>query len=1259
MEDSTKQQTSIREVEESLMKKMKESNAKLEQTIAQLRDMFAALANQQLRDRSNHADDHSTDSSFSTRLTKVDFPKFIGENVKGWLYKCDQFFSLDNTSPTVKVKLAAIHLEGKTLQWHHALIKSRLTMEPMNWEDYAKAIADRFGPALDDPMSELMSLKQTGSVMDYMDQFENILTRVDLTEEYKTQMHVRMFLPITVQHAANLAKLFESTQNYKHSKYSHNKNGFSKPSAYGQSQLRPATPSMALPSKQNLVNPSVPLPSKSQNMPILDKPPKVYTAAEMTERRARGLCMFCDEPFTPGHQLKHKKAHLYECSGDEAISPCISVNAITGNSHFQTMRITGYYNKRPLQILIDSGSTHNFVDEQVVKKLGCKVEAIKPMAVSVADGNKVFVIAICKKFSWQIQSTTFTIDCMMSTLGPIVWDFQQQKMEFKVEGKKHALRGATANKLKHADGKQLSKSLLQGGQLALLQLCPPGDNSDMLLNKYASLFDELVELPPYREGFDHRIPMEPEALPVNKRPYRYPSLQKTIIEKLVNEMLDKGIIQASVNPYASPLCIDYRELNSKTVKDKFSIPLLDDLLDELGGASLFTKLDLRSGYHQLCMHKNDVYKTTFKTHDGHYEFLHLELVFQRLHTNSLYIKKSKCSFAASQVEYLSHFISAKGVSIDPSKVVVVRNWPSPTILKQLRGFLGLSRYYRRFVQHYRLIAKPLTDLLKRDQFVWSVEAQQAFYKLKEALCFAPVLALLDFNKPFVIETDASGVGIGAVLMQDHHPIAYISRTLSPLHQRKSVYERELMAILFAIQKWSTYLRNRHFIIKIDQKKNKVADALSRLPNSELLLMALDTIDTDLYSKLQQAWANDPLRRNGKLVVGDFPALKQLFLQWMHDSPLGGHSGRDATLKRLKSLFYWKGMNRDVQQYIRVCQTCQTCKYDASAYPGFLQPLPILATVWSSISMDFIEGLPSFWKDVIFVGVDRLSKATHFMALRHPYTALQVAQVYLNEVFKLHGLLDSIVSDCDPVFLSDFWNELFKFQSVDLLRSSAYYPQTDGQTEVVNRCLNWLPLAEWWYNTIFHSSAQATPYEIVYGQPPPLYLQQREATLKTLKFHLQRAQNRMLQLANKNRSEREFQIGDLVFLKLQPYRQATVAGQPYHKLRPKYYGPYKILDRIGAVAYKFELPVGAQIHNIFHVSQLKCCCVSSPIASDVPLFMVDPTVPKIPKAILDRQLVKCGNVVATKVLVRWRNLPPEEATWEFYYDLCQKYPNFDL
>nr|DAD29291.1 TPA_asm: hypothetical protein HUJ06_030759 [Nelumbo nucifera] len=165
-----------------------------------------------------------SDSSFSTRLTKVDFPKFNGGHVKDWIYKCDQFFSLDNTSSAAKVKLAAIHLEGKALQWHHALMKSRLTNYPMNWEDYAKAITSRFGPAFDDPMSELMSLKQSGSVVEYMEQFENILTRVELTEEYKvscfitgleyeTQMHVRMYVYIFCIDLTQYKRLYNSSSN--------------------------------------------------------------------------------------------------------------------------------------------------------------------------------------------------------------------------------------------------------------------------------------------------------------------------------------------------------------------------------------------------------------------------------------------------------------------------------------------------------------------------------------------------------------------------------------------------------------------------------------------------------------------------------------------------------------------------------------------------------------------------------------------------------------------------------------------------------------------------------------------------------------------------------------------------------------------------------------------------------------------------------------------------------------------------------------
>lgn len=198
--------------------------------------------------------------------------------------------------------------------------------------------------------------------------------------------------------------------------------------------------------------------------------------------------------------------------------------------------------------------------------------------------------------------------------------------------------------------------------------------------------------------------------------------------------------------------------------------------------------------------------------------------------------------------------------------------------------------------------------------------------------------------------------------------------------------------------------------------------------------------------------------------------------------------------------------------------------------------------------------------------------------------------------------------------------------------------------------------------------------MVYGQPPPIHLlylpgeasnatvertlTAREAVIQLLQFHLLRAQNRMAQQADKHRSDRNFSIGDFVYLKLQPYRQFSVRNQSFHKLLPKFYGPFKVLDRVGAVAYQLELPVGSEIHNVFHVSQLKFCRDphSNPIQ---PLPQHSYTVPvkREPEAILDRKMVKRGRLAATKVLVKWQNLPPEQATWEFYYDLLKQFPNF--
>ena len=254
--------------------------------------------------------------------------------------------------------------------------------------------------------------------------------------------------------------------------------------------------------------------------------------------------------------------------------------------------------------------------------------------------------------------------------------------------------------------------------------------------------------------------------------------------------------------------------------------------------------------------------------------------------------------------------------------------------------------------------------------------------------------------------------------------------------------------------------------------------------------------------------------------------------------------------------------------MRECPTCQKYKADLSTPGGLLQPLPVPGAIWVDVSLDFTEGLArSRGKDTILVVVDRLSKYAHFLPLSHPYTAVTVAQLYFDHVFKLHGMPKTLVSDRDKIFVSHFWQELFRLQHTSLHLSTTYHPQSDGKTEVVNRCLEgylrcmigeaphewslWVPLAEWWYNTNWHSTIGLTPYEVVYGQAPSLHtpyiagdskveavdrsLKAREECIEMHKFHLNGAQQRTKMQADRHRSDRQLALGTWVYVKLQPYR----------------------------------------------------------------------------------------------------------------------------
>jgi hypothetical protein len=359
------------------------------------------------------------------------------------------------------------------------------------------------------------------------------------------------------------------------------------------------------------------------------------------------------------------------------------------------------------------------------------------------------------------------------------------------------------------------------------------------------------------------------------RPYQYPQLQKDELERQVVVMLTQGIIRISTSMFSAPVllvrkadgrwrfCIDYHALNAMTSKDKFSIPVVDELLDELHGARFFTKLDLRSGYYQVRMHPDDIKKTSFYTHHGHFEFLvmpfglsnalatfqalmndvlspylhrfvlvffddiliyssswaehlqHVAIVFNELRAYRLHLKRSKCSFGMTSVAYLGHVISVEGVVMDADKVAAVAAWPTRQSPRALRGFLGLAGYYWKYIQDFDLIAAPLTRLLRRDAFSWDEEATMVFAALKRALMTGPILQMPDFDMPFMVDCDASGIGFGAILHQGEGPLAFFSRPFAARHHKLAAYKRELIGLVQAVRHWRPYLWDRSFRVRTD------------------------------------------------------------------------------------------------------------------------------------------------------------------------------------------------------------------------------------------------------------------------------------------------------------------------------------------------------------------------------------------------------------------------------------------------------------
>ncbi|KAJ9518796.1 hypothetical protein QJQ45_026090, partial [Haematococcus lacustris] len=997
-----------------------------------------------------------------------------------------------------------------------------------------------------------------------------------------------------------------------------------------------------------------------------------------------------------------------------------------------------------------------------------------------------------------------------------------------------------------------------------------------LLNEYSDVFKPLTDTPPERPvGHtiplvpDARPPVtpmyrlsKPEQEELKRQIQDY--LNKGMIEPSSSPYA-APILFVQKKSGELRMCIDYRQLNKLTLRDQYPLPRIDDLFDRLSGCSVFSSLDLQAGYHQIRITPEDVPKTAFRTPEGHFQFKvlsfgltnapatfqrvmndafapvlgkcalvylddilvmskslpehlqHLRLVFDLLRKNKLYAKMSKCEFMQLTLRFLGHVISAGAISVDPDKVRAIVDWPVPSSLTQLQSFLGAANFVRKFVHNFSAISAPLTDLCGKLSATfpwhsWPDHERLAFYELKAAVANVPMLRLPDHTQPFQVYCDASLQGVGAVLMQDGYPLAYLSKKLSSAEVNYTTGEQEMLALVTACKEWRCYLEGVPFTLFTDHKplislptqKNlskrqarwmellsrfdfkleyipgpvNPADPLSRLitglqesatvcamltrrraqlsregegasvaraleanapaavtakssltpeitentadtsHNRDLVPLVTCTSDTSVHypaapahplglsDQLIQGYRLDPafnaeadlssmyqdthglwrLTGKDKVVVPNDSELRNHILHEMHDAVYSGHVGISKTLERVSRVFWWNTMRADVRYYVSTCDACQRDKASTLKPGGLLNPLSIPDYRWESVSMDFITKLPSgsHGYDAICVFVDRLSKMVHFVPCREDLKARRFAQLFIDHVYKLHGMPAELISDRGSLFTSVFWREVMRRCGSKPALSSSYHPQSDGQTERYNRVLeemlrhyisptqsdwpDYLALAEFAVNNSWQESIQSTPFLVNTGQSPVTvglrdlpyggrcpsahaFTRWWQDAVANARKCMAAAQSRQSAYANKARRDVEYKVGQKVLLST---KNLKLKPGKARKLIPRYVGPFEILLLVGAVAVKLDLPASmSRLHPVFHVSLIKPYTGTDVGFMPPPVTWMDETPVYYVERLLDHKGVKDNK--AGFYLVQWEGYDSTHNTWEprSYLTGCDK------
>lgn len=959
---------------------------------------------------------------------------------------------------------------------------------------------------------------------------------------------------------------------------------------------------------------------------------------------------------------------------------------------------------------------------------------------------------------------------------------------------------------------------------------------------YLTVFDKHTsDRLPEHSPWDHAIDLKPGFQPKPCKTYPLSVTEQAELDAFLDENLAKGYIRPSKSPMASPFFFvkkkdgklrpvqDYRELNKGTIKNEYPLPLIAELIDKLKGARYFSKVDLRQGFNNCRLKDGHEWKAAFKTNRGLFEPLvmffglmnspatfqammntilkdlidsgkvvvymddiliftetleeHRKIVLQvlqRLKEHDLYAKPEKCTFEAESIEFLGLIISHNEIRMDPVKVDGVANWPLPRNVKDVQSFLGFGNFYRRFIEGFSRVARPLFDLTKKDEpWIWTPDCQEAFQALKDAFTSSPVLIMPNPDKPYRVEVDASDYATGGILSQtgddnQWHPVAYISKSLSEPQRNYDIHDKELLAIIRALEAWRQYLEgSAHPVDVLTDHKNleyftnsqklsrrqarwalfltrfdftlthkpgtqNHSDPLSRRAdhkegveddNTDRVLLdpkffriratrpgeVAAVGDVDLRRRIRECPNKDAevrgalevILRNGprslvknlqewnyedglvlfrgKVYVPDDLQLRRDIVKMHHDLLGPGHPGRFKTYELLSREFWWPGMSVFVRDYVDGCATCQMTKPRNHPAHVPLVPNEVPERPFGTITTDFITDLPECdGYNAIHCVVDRFTKTVIVSPCRKTIDADGTVDILVNGVYRRYGLWDKMISDRGPQFASKVMQAVHAKLGITSALSTAYHPQTDGETERYNQELEqylrvfcnyrqddwvkYLPFAEFSHNSRIHSATGKSPFELLHGFKPRLYpslnptsnipsVEDRLTNLERLREEVQASLTTAAEIMKRNNGDVTkkgitFKVGDKVLLDGKNLKTT----RPKAKLSDKHHGPFEVTDVLGPVNYRLKLPPTWRIHPVFHAALLLPYVETEahgPNFPSNPPELIDDKEEYDVETILDSRATR--NKRGVQYLVKWLDYPSSDNSWEPSSNLTKALP----